>query len=472
MMYKTGKLKRFALIAALALALTALPLAALADNEVILFNGDGLVDSRESGYLQTAAGHSGDTITVYVPIKNASGSAISDAACELAVSSDTTVFPFENPDAGKTTLAWKAYQAADGGALVAWNGSSLAADAHAYFKLDVTFATGLQQGNYDLPFTITCNGGSKSTVTVRVYCRGIDTAGGSSSSGGSSYKSKPKVIIESYEFMQSPIYAGETVELQLIIANTSAREAITNLQLDYACETGAVIPAPGGSSSIFLGTIDKNGVAALTIDLQIAPDAEAKSQVLAITLSYEGTKNRSDFEEKASVNVPILQKARVRINDPVVYDDPWVGSNVSVGVTLYNLGKSPLYNCMVDVVGDSLTLEETYYGGNIASGSSMNADLSVIPNAGGDIEAQIRVTYEDVYGNATEELLPLRMTVNEDMPAEIASPGNGAQGPSEQPASGGIGWVFWVLGGVTLAAGLVVLVIRRKKKRERELEDL
>jgi hypothetical protein len=93
-----------------------------------------------------------------------------------------------------------------------------------------------------------------------------------------------------------------------------------------------VIPAPGGSSSIFLGTIDKNGARALTIDLQIAPDAEAKSQVLAVTLSYEGTKNRADLEEKASVNVPILQKARVRINDPVVYDDPWVGSNVSVGI--------------------------------------------------------------------------------------------------------------------------------------------
>lgn len=472
-MRKFGKVKWIALVAALALALTALPLAALADNEVILFNGDGLVDSRESGYLQTAAGHIGDTISVYVPIKNASGSDISDVTCSLAVSTDTTVFPFENPDATKTSVDWKAYQVADGGALVAWNGDSLAAGAHAYFKLDVTFASGLQQGSYDLPFTVTCNGGSKSTVTVRVYCRGIDASGGSSgSSGGSSYKSKPKVIIESYEFMQSPIYAGDTVALQLIIANTSAREAITNLQLDYACETGAVIPAPGGSSSIFLGTIDKNGVAALTIDLQIAPDAEAKSQVLAVTLSYEGTKNRSDFEEKASVNVPILQKARVRINDPVIYDDPWIGSNVSIGLTLYNLGKSPLYNCMVDVVGDSLTLEQTYFGGNVASGSSMNADLSVIPNVGGDIEAKIRVTYEDVYGNQTEELLPLRMTVNEETPADIASPGNGGEIPSGQPKAGGIGWIFWVLGGVTVIAGLVVLVIHLKKKRERELEDL
>ena len=308
---------------------------------------------------------------------------------------------------------------------------------------------------------------------MRVYCRGIDTTGGSSSSsGGSSYKSKPKVIIESYQFEQNPIYAGDVVQLRLIVANTSNREAITNLQLDYSCEGGAVIPAPGGSSSIFLGTIDKNGARALTIDLQIAPDAEAKSQVLAVTLSYEGTKNRADLEEKASVNVPILQKARVRINDPVVYDDPWVGSNVSVGISLYNLGKSPLYNCMVDVVGDDLKLEESYFGGNVASGSSMNADLSVIPQVSGDIDAKIRITYEDVYGNQTEELRPLTMTVNEETPAALASPGDAGSMPSDKPQGGGIGWIFWVLGGLTVAAGAVVLVIRLKKKRERQLEDL
>ena len=471
-MQKIGKTKWTALIVALALALTALPMAALAASEVVLFDGSGIVDSRESEYLQTPAGHIGDTIPVYVPIKNDSGSALSNLSCELAVSTDTSVFPFENPDDTKTTVSWKAYQVADGGSLVAWNGSALAADAHAYFKLDIAFGEGLSEGYYSVPFTVKSDTGS-STVKVVVYCRGVDTTGGSSSSGsGSSYKSKPKVIIEAYEFEQDPIYAGDTVQLRLVIANTSSREAITNLQLDYACESGAVIPAPGGSSSVFLGTIDKNGVRALTLNLQIAPDAEAKSQVLAVTLSYEGTKNRTDLEEKASVNVPILQKARVRINDPVVYDDPWVGSNVSVSVSLYNLGKSPLYNCMVDVVGDELSLEESYFGGNVASGSSMNADISVIPQVAGDIEANIRVTYEDVYGNQTEELLPLKMTVNEEMPAMVASPGNAGEMPSDQPSGGGIGWIFWVLGGLTVAAGLVVLVIRLKKKRERELEDL
>ena len=476
-MRKLGKVKWFALAVVLALVLAALPMATMAGSEVVLYTGtdtaDGIIDARESEYLQTPIGHVGDGLTIYVPIKNVSGGALTNLSCWVDVSSDLTKFPIVNPDATQTTLNCNAFQRADktSNSLVAWNGDTIADGEHAYFKLSTSFAEGVTEGTYQISFNVKSDSGT-SVVKVNVYCRGIDTSSSSSSSSSSSYKSKPKVIIESYQFEQSPIYAGDVVQLRLIVANTSSREAITNLQLDYSCDGGAVIPAPGGSSSIFLGTIDKNGARALTVNLQIAPDAEAKSQVLAVTLSYEGTKNRSDFEEKTSVNVPILQKARVRINDPVVYDDPWVGSNVSIGVTLYNLGKSPLYNCMVDVVGDELTLEESYFGGNVASGSSMNADLSVIPNVGGDIEAKVRVTYEDVYGNQTEELLPLNMTVNEEMPAELASPGNAGELPSGQSAGGGIGWIFWVLGGLTVAAGLVVLVIRLKKKRERELEDL
>ena len=478
-MHNSKAIRLIALLFALALAIGAFPLvSALAAGGVSLYTGDDtadpIVDVNESDYLQTRTGHIGDEITVYVPVKNVNGAEISDVKCSLAVSDDITKYPFEKPADKSTSIEWAAYQKADGTSkkLIAWKGDKLADGEHAYFRLKATFATGAAQGNYKVPFTITYNSGETSTVEVVVYCRGIDTTGGSSGGGGSGFKSKPKVIIESYAFMQDPIYAGDKVKLQLIIANTSSSEAVTNLQLDYSNEAGMILPAPGGSSSIYLGKIDKNGVRALTVELQVAPDAEAKSQVLAITLSYEGTKNRSDFEEKASVSVPVQQKARVRINAPVVYDDAWVGSSVSVGVTLYNLGKSTLYNCMVDVVGEGLTLEETYFGGNIASGGTMRADLNVTPSVGGELDAKVRVTYEDVNGTPTEELLPLKMVVNEDVPSDMASPGNGMPVPGDKPAGAHIGWIFWTLGGLAAAAGLVFLGIKLKKKRERALEDL
>ena len=168
----------------------------------------------------------------------------------------------------------------------------------------------------------------------------------------------------------------------------------------------------------------------------------------------------------------MLQKARVRINDPIVYDDPWVDTTVAVGVTLYNLGKSPLYNCMVDVVGDGLTLEESYFGGNVAAGSTMRADLSVTPTMAGKLDAQVRVTYEDVNGKQTETLLPLNMVVNEEPAGGVTSNGNGGMvTPGDTPANANIGWIFWVLGGVAVVTGLVFLGVKMKKKRERVLEE-
>ena len=210
----------------------------------------------------------------------------------------------------------------------------------------------------------------------------------------------------------------------------------------------------------------------LSVKLQVDPGAEPKSQLLAIKLSYEGTKNRSAFEETASVSIPVQQKARVLINDPKIYDDPWVGSSVAVGITLYNLGKTTLYNCMVDVVGDGVTLEENYFGGNIAAGGTMRADLNVTPTVAGQLDAKVRVTYEDVNGNSTEELLPMNMFVNEEPAGGMASPGDGGMEiPGDKPATANIGWVFWTLGGAAVVTGLVFLGVKAKQKRERALEE-
>ena len=44
--------------------------------------------------------------------------------------------------------------------------------------------------------------------------------------------------------------------------------------------------------------------------------------------------------------------------------------------------------------------------------------------------------------------------------------------PGEKPASANIGWIFWTLGGLAAATGLVFLGIRLKKNRERALEEL
>lgn len=482
-MRNSNKIKIFAIMLALALLLTALPLsAALAEDpapapegpkHIVLLKD---VSDEEKTYLQTSTGSAGDSITIYVPVLNKDLANATDLKCRLNVDADATKFPFVKSSDTETAREVGKFRKWDdaAGKLVDWDGN-LAVSERAYFTVTATLLSTLAPGDYYLPFVVSYSDGSSTLediVSVHIYIREKTSDGGSSGGGGTSYRSKPKVILESYSFSEDPIYAGDTITLRLVVANTSKREAITNLTLELTNEAGVILPAPGGSNSIFIGTIDKDDAYVLSVKLQVAPDAEPKSQLLSIKLSYEGTKNRSAFDETASVSIPVQQKARVVINDPKIYDEPWVGSNVAVGVTLYNLGKTTLYNCMVDVVGEGVTLEESYFGGNIAAGGTMRADLNVTPTAAGQLDAKVRVTYEDVNGKATEELLPMSMFVNEEPAGGMVSPGNGAtEIPGDKPAGANIGWVFWTLGGIAVATGAVFLGIKAKKKRERALEE-
>ncbi|MBA4347876.1 MAG: hypothetical protein C0413_03390 [Clostridiales bacterium] len=472
-MRNTKKIKVFSILLAVTLLLTALPMAtALAAdaNHIELFTD--VTNDEERSLLQTYSQYAGEEITFYVPIINKNLANATSLSCALQYTDPTDVT--QNPFAATPALSCTPYRTwnSTGNTLDGWDGSVLAIGDRAYFKVTGTLLSTLAVGPVNLKFTITYSDGSTPglTDTVNVSIEVREKSSGSS--GGSGYRSKPKVILESYSFSEDPIYAGNTITLKLVVANTSTREAITNLTLDLSNEAGVILPAPGGSNSIFIGTIEKDEAYVQSVKLLIAPDAEAKSQLITIKLSYEGTRNRSAFEETASVSVPVQQKARVMINDPKIYDDPWVGGNVAVGITLYNLGKTTLYNCMVDIVGDGVTLEESYFGGNITAGGTMRADLNVIPTMGGQVDAQVRVTYEDVNGNPTEELLPMNMFVNEEPTGEMVSPGNGGMEiPGDKPAGANIGWIFWTLGGVAVVTGLIYLGVNAKKKRERALEE-
>jgi hypothetical protein len=115
-----------------------------------------------------------------------------------------------------------------------WSSGDIAIGDRAYFEVSGTLLSSAPAGTYTLNFTVTYSGGLKDNIPVTIVVREASSDSGSSSSGGSSYKSKPKVIIESYSFDKDTIYAGDTVTLRLVIANTSKREAITNLQLDFS----------------------------------------------------------------------------------------------------------------------------------------------------------------------------------------------------------------------------------------------
>ncbi len=415
----------------------------------------------------------GKEATLYIPTINRGDAPATGLSCELPYSGDALAFPFESDQqASLKAVPFKKYDPAgnDGkGALVDWDGASLAEGERGWFKLSGAKAlASLTQGSLQLVFSITCaEDPAPQQIKMTVY---VTNPSWRPPSGGSSARSKPKVIIESYSFDRERIYAGDTVRLNISVRNTSSAEAITNLQLNYSSETGVILPGSGSSNSVFLGEIKKGEAYQLVLFLNIAPDAEAKTYPLALQLVYESAKNFTEYKEETSIAIPVLQGIRVRLTEPVVYGDPWVGQGISMSLSLYNLSKATIYNCSAEIEGEGLSLEEPFFGGNVSAGGTMRADLIVIPDRAGEVQGKVLINYENVYGEPTVESVDFTMFVNDFGPS-----GGGEEMmpmPEEPVAKANLGWLLWLVIGLVVAGGVVALIIILRKRRKKFLEEL
>ncbi len=310
-------------------------------------------------------------------------------------------------------------------------------------------------------------------------------------SSGTHTRIAPKVIIDAFVFDPVKIYAGDAFELALDFRNTSTGEAIRNMQVSISDSTGTVMPSSNGSNTQYIDRIEaaiegKNNVRSLIFPMQVVPDADAKAVLLTVDVTYNGATSREEYKSTETIAVPVQQKVRVRFSDPIVYDDVWAGQSAAMSVQMFNLGKATVYNALVDVEGDGLKMEESYFGGNVAAGGTMRADFNIIAEVPGQIAGAVLITYEDVYGTETIERLPFSVYVNSSMTGEempmpgkqgMATSGNAMPGDKEASATGGavrllgMPWYVLVIVLLALVAGVVGLIVRNKKKRERELME-
>lgn len=355
------------------------------------------------------------------------------------------------------------------------------------FRLSKKATTGVKQVDFNLSYRTGgdtwsggANAGKLETATISIFVnvkKGLAPSTGDGEGAGST----PKLIVESYSISSDKIYAGETFDVTITLRNTSSSEDIQNLQIGFkdTQEVAKLVPASGGSNTLYIKKIAKGDSVTEVISLQTAPDTEAKAYTLGLDFSYEGASDNKAYTAGETIAIPILQKIRVKFDDPTIYDsEAWVGQSCGMYVRMYNMGKSSLYNCMIEVEGEGLEMEETYFGGNISSGSTMSADFSVIPSVAGEIQGEVVITYEDVYGEPSEERLPFTLMVNEEvtfddpMMGMEGMDGMEVYGSGMEESGGGMPWWGWVLCGLgVVALGVGGLMIYRKK-RARHLEDV
>ena len=415
----------------------------------------------------TPSGDYGDQLEVRLPLTCTNGY-VYDLKVTPVLSNDIEKFPFDI-DLVDYTLSYP-------GSI----GRGQVVEFLYHLRLSKKATVGVKQVDFNVTYRNDEGDLKSGTVSLFVNVR----KGLSPTSDKDTTTSVPKLIIESYKLSSDKIYAGETFDLEFTIKNTSDSTNLQNVQIHIkdAGETATIVPASGGSNTLYISKIGKGQSSSQKVSLQTAPDATAKAYTLNVDFSYESASTNAAHTANETIAVPILQKIRLKCDEPTVYDDvSYLESSTSMSIRMYNMGRSSVYNCIVDVEGNGLKLEESYFGGTLSAGSTLAADISVIPSEAGDIQGTVVISYEDVYGEPGEERLPFTLHVEdpnagmENMEGMEGMGGEGMEGgmtdPGMEGGSKGFPWWGWVIGAGALGGGGFFGFKKLKKRRARSLED-
>ncbi len=414
----------------------------------------------------TPSGDYGDQLEVRLPLTCTNGY-VYDLKVTPVLSNDIEKFPFDI-DLVDYTLSYP-------GSI----GRGQVVEFLYHLRLSKKATVGVKQVDFNVTYRNDEGDLKSGTVSLFVNVR----KGLSPTSDKDTTTSVPKLIIESYKLSSDKIYAGETFDLEFTIKNTSDSTNLQNVQIHIkdAGETATIVPASGGSNTLYISKIGKGQSSSQKVSLQTAPDAAAKAYTLNVDFSYESASTNAAHTANETIAVPILQKIRLKCDEPTVYDDvSYLDSSTSMSIKMYNMGRSSIYNCIVDVEGNGLKLEESYFGGTLSAGSTLAADISVIPSEAGDIQGTVVISYEDVYGEPGEERLPFTLHVEdpnagmENMEGMEGMGGEGMEGgmtdPGMEGGSKGFPWWGWVIGAGALGGGGFFGFKKLKKRRARSLE--
>ena len=355
------------------------------------------------------------------------------------------------------------------------------------FTFIFTARSDVMSGYYPLKFNVWYTKAgvrSEEPAVLTVYVKTVGKPGSGiiGGSGQETSGSKPRIVVTGFETNPSQVFAGDSFTLTIHVQNTAKDTAVTNVLFDMqAAQEGedktntysAFLPT-SGASSVYMDRIGANTAADIVIEMTAKADLAQKPYVLDVNMKYDaGT--TFDLTDKASVSIPISQESRFDTSIPeVVPAEITVGSQSNVMFSIYNTGKTTLYNVQVKFHADSVD-EASAFVGNLQSGATGNVDvmLTGIAATMDDGTVTMEISYEDDAGKVTttEKTITLYVTeamfddmmMGDDMMGDDMMGGDMME---EQKGSGKLLTVGIIAGIVVVAliGGVVFLKIRMKKK--------
>ncbi len=401
----------------------------------------------------------GQRVSVVLPIVNMAKEDAYDVIVTPVLDADPEVWPFDIEKSSYTVkLDCLAGENVNPDAMarrqeITWN-----------FKTREDVTSGYKKIGFLVQYTNSA--GEKVNTTLSTYVEAVGAPG----SGKGDATSTPRLIVTGFETNPAEVQAGDEFNLVIHMKNTSKRTDVSNVEFTLKAATEgtdenavyeAFLPV-AGSNTIFVDNIPKDGTADLSIDLKAKADLAQKPYVMNISMKYED-ENLKEFTGESSVSIPVHQEARFEISEPEVMPNTIeVGSESNIMFSIYNTGKTTLYNVSVRFEGDSISGGDAFVG-NIAPGGTGQVDTMVAGQAATMDEGIVKaiISYEDNETNASEAEKEFTLYVSEpvydDMYMDYMIP--------EEEPGGFPGWAIALIVIVILAAaGAAAVMIRKKRK--------
>lgn len=411
----------------------------------------------------------GQKVNIVLPLVNMDDYTITDIIIAPVISTETASFPFEIEKTGYAVE------------LTELLGSAVIADPlERRQEVTYTFTArdDISTGYYSLNFEVIFKNaeGVQETATIETYVNAVGKKG----SGNKDNSSVPRVIVTGFDTDPKDVRAGSDFKLTLHVKNTSEDTDVSNLKFDLEAATDdsedktgsqAFLPVQG-ASTIFVENIGKGETKDISIDMNAKAGLAQKPYVLDVKVEYED-ESYTQFTSEANVSIPVLQEARFEISDPEVMPSAIeVGSEANIMFSIYNTGKTTMYNTTVKFEGASITGGDTFVG-KVEPGETGNVDAMVSGEkaTADDGTIKILITYEDESGNPTtvEKTLTLMVNAVSDTSDEFSD----ELMEFEEEEEGGVNIVLIVVIIIIIAAivGVILFLKLRKNKLKKKEED-
>lgn len=422
------------------------------------------------GNWVTPVANAGQTVSIVLPIVNMGKTNVTKAVVTPVLSTDTATWPFEITQSGYSQTI-EDLPGTDTGMSdmdrrreLTWNLQT---------RSDV--GNGYQKISFNVRYF--ASDGSSQTTTLDTYIQTSGTAGVSADGKAST----PRVIVTGFETNPEVVHAGDSFMLTLHLKNTSTATSVNNMlfEFDAAVEgkdsetTYESFLPTAGSNTIFVDKMAKNGTRDIQIEMEARSDLAQKPYAINVNMSYED-EHVNAYTNKASVSIPVKQEARIDMSQPEVTPSSIdVGSEANVMFSIYNLGKTKLYNVSVKTDSEFFSGGDSFVG-NLDSGATGSVDMYLTGEAAttDDGTVKLQITYEDETGAPTTVEKEISLFVTE--PAYDDGIDDTAMPDGDTGNGMGIGGKIAVVVVILIAAGVAgaVIVMKRKKKKEQQnLED-